>query len=388
MSLHSRYINPLDPIRVQIKFLRADLLYVSRKKMVCPYDAKITLAGLPIYKSPSVAVGPTMLDMMQRVVKKNGAVEWQLRDIDSLWPTDAEHAFERDKSKVSEDDEKVREVDHPFRRSLVSGGTVISSDGDFVRVQKPTTASLSPYAFRLAIGMRGGVAEAYQYIGELATLAWESDLMRAREIYDRIVKNGGSVDEDAEIRQMRPSSSISQLVEAEIMRACCTWLNVDPEIDIKRGRGRPAGKRADSSTIINVYVADDVLHGVMNTDYAGMPAGTDLYSVDVLRLIKTLGQLRTEKRELDADLLEAFLDTAQPDWRDIASEKVNGADAAASMDPYEILDLLPGATNDEIRRAYKRTMQKVHPDTAGISRVFSQLVADAYRKLSEERGMT
>lgn len=389
MSLHSRYINPLDSLRVQVKFLRADLLYVSHKKMPCPHDANIVVAGLPIYKGSGVAVGPTMLDMMQRVVLKNGDALWQLRDIDTLWPTNAEYDIERtrEKKRILDAGEQEKLVDHPFRRSLVSGGTIIKVDSNFVRVQKPSTVSISPYAFRLAIGMRGAVADAYQYIAELATLAWEADLMRAQEIYDRVINNGGSVDEDSEIRQMRPSSSISQMVEAEIMRACCLWLGVDPDTNHKRSRGRPPGKKEQPSTIINAYVKDEVLHAVMNATYADIPAGTDLYSVDVLRLVEMLGKLRTENLEMDADTLEAFLDAAQPDWREIASQKVGGDDATASMDPYEVLGILPTAGVDDIRRAYKKTMQKVHPDTAGISRIFSQLVADAYRKIREERGM-
>ena len=45
-------------------------------------------------------------------------------------------------------------------------------------------------------------------------------------------------------------------------------------------------------------------------------------------------------------------------------------------DPYSVLGLKPGATDDEVKKAYKRLAKKYHPDIAGNS-------AEAQKKMQE-----
>ena len=61
-----------------------------------------------------------------------------------------------------------------------------------------------------------------------------------------------------------------------------------------------------------------------------------------------------------------------PGWRenvegDGAARASGAADAGPMTDKeaYEILGLLPGATEAEIRAAYHRLMMRVHPDQGG-----------------------
>ena len=74
-----------------------------------------------------------------------------------------------------------------------------------------------------------------------------------------------------------------------------------------------------------------------------------------------------------AQLLEAYLDRAHPDWR----ERL-GPDAGASSSPpatasgqmtrteaYRILGLEPGADAEEVRHAHRELMLKLHPDLGG-----------------------
>jgi hypothetical protein len=73
-----------------------------------------------------------------------------------------------------------------------------------------------------------------------------------------------------------------------------------------------------------------------------------------------------------AALLEAYLDRRIPGWRENVEPDANprsggAADAGPMTDQqaYEILGLLPGATEAEIRAAHRRLMKAVHPDQGG-----------------------
>lgn len=57
------------------------------------------------------------------------------------------------------------------------------------------------------------------------------------------------------------------------------------------------------------------------------------------------------------------------------------------MDPYKVLGIKPGASQEEIKQAYRRQAIKLHPDKGGSSEAFAQL-HDSYeylRKVNEGR---
>src|SRR5690606_4307897 len=79
-------------------------------------------------------------------------------------------------------------------------------------------------------------------------------------------------------------------------------------------------------------------------------------------------------------LFESWLDANRPGWRDWFAEQFGmdtdgAADAGQSRsaasgvttveDAYEILGLSPGATAEDIRKAHRTLMKKVHPDHGG-----------------------
>jgi hypothetical protein len=73
-----------------------------------------------------------------------------------------------------------------------------------------------------------------------------------------------------------------------------------------------------------------------------------------------------------AALLEAYLDRRLPGWRvDVESDADAGprgpanAGAMTDKEAYEVLGLLPGATQAEIRAAHRRLMKLMHPDQGG-----------------------
>ncbi len=102
---------------------------------------------------------------------------------------------------------------------------------------------------------------------------------------------------------------------------------------------------------------------------AGRHQGAALDDLDVPTLIALL-------REIDEDslpLLAAYLDRRQPRWReeapdDTASANGNRASRGAKMtaeEAYQILGIQPGATAQEIARAHRSLMKKLHPDQGG-----------------------
>lgn len=114
--------------------------------------------------------------------------------------------------------------------------------------------------------------------------------------------------------------------------------------------------------------------GEMNgTVLAGAFAGRALNDLDQ----NALRQLCAECRHSDPDglkLLEAYLDRRFAGWRehaqadgDAGAHRRAQAGAMTEEEAYQILGLQPGAGPDEIRRAHRTLMMKLHPDQGGTT---------------------
>ena len=107
------------------------------------------------------------------------------------------------------------------------------------------------------------------------------------------------------------------------------------------------------------------MHGIIT---AGRLKGTALDTLELSALIELLGEFDAESR----DLLAAYLDRRHPRWRENAQ---NGAAAGGGgparsgkmteEEAYQILGLQPGASADDIGRAHRGLMKKLHPDQGG-----------------------
>ena len=88
-----------------------------------------------------------------------------------------------------------------------------------------------------------------------------------------------------------------------------------------------------------------------------------------------LGELLAMAPAFDAEsvaLLESYLDRRFPAWRqDAQGNTARGESRATSSgkmtneEAYQILGLQPGASRDEIGRAHRALMKKLHPDQGG-----------------------
>ncbi|MEQ8823712.1 MAG: DnaJ domain-containing protein [Filomicrobium sp.] len=78
-----------------------------------------------------------------------------------------------------------------------------------------------------------------------------------------------------------------------------------------------------------------------------------------------------------AQLIEAYLDRIHPTWRDDMArgeQEMSGPDGRMTKEEaYEILGLQEGASDDEIRRAHKQLMLKMHPDRGGSTYLASKI---------------
>ena len=102
---------------------------------------------------------------------------------------------------------------------------------------------------------------------------------------------------------------------------------------------------------------------------AGRYEGVSLDTLDMPTLVALLGDIDDDSRQL----LMAYLDRREPRWREHAKYDATageGSRAAPSgkmteEEAYQVLGLQPGASTEEIGRAHRSLMKKLHPDQGG-----------------------
>lgn len=111
--------------------------------------------------------------------------------------------------------------------------------------------------------------------------------------------------------------------------------------------------------------------GEMNgTVREGRYAGQALSELALGQLLELLGECEREDEE-SARLLRAYLDRVHgEEWEQAgASHRGSGESGFSStmtrQEAYEILGLEAGASEEEVREAHRRLMQKLHPDRGG-----------------------
>jgi len=101
---------------------------------------------------------------------------------------------------------------------------------------------------------------------------------------------------------------------------------------------------------------------------AGPLAGHSLHEFDLPQLTAMIAGFDAES----VALLESYLDRRFPAWRQNAHGNTAGGQRRATPsgkmtneEAYQILGLQPGAGRDEIARAHRTLMKKLHPDQGG-----------------------
>jgi DnaJ-domain-containing protein 1 len=104
---------------------------------------------------------------------------------------------------------------------------------------------------------------------------------------------------------------------------------------------------------------------------AGSYQGAMLDALDRAALMKLLGEIDDDSR----DLLAAYLDRREPGWREHAQyhagtgggTRPTSAGKMTEEEAYQILGLQRGASTEEIRRAHRSLIKKLHPDQGGTT---------------------
>ena len=107
---------------------------------------------------------------------------------------------------------------------------------------------------------------------------------------------------------------------------------------------------------------------------AGRFAGRELSKLSDREAMELLAELHREGAQ-EAPVMEAYLDWRLPGWRDqqepvgaragSGKRSANGAQRMSAEEAYAVLGIGPNASEEEIRRAHRRLMMKMHPDQGG-----------------------
>ena len=154
------------------------------------------------------------------------------------------------------------------------------------------------------------------------------------------------------------------------------WMSIWPATFGGRTQKSPGQVSRVRTDFIEMELDHDTgaMHGRI---LAGAHQGESLDALDVATLTGLTGAMDADSR----DLLAAYLDRRAPEWREHAQ-----TDAAAGRRPrsargskmteeeaYQILGVQPGASAQDISRAHRSLMKKLHPDQGGSTYLAAQI---------------
>ena len=139
----------------------------------------------------------------------------------------------------------------------------------------------------------------------------------------------------------------------------------------KAAMGPSPGKSSGISTRFLQMTLDHDSGAMSGEVLEGPFAGRSLDGLSFDEHIE-LWRICRQADEQSCAVLEAYLDRLHGEaWREAAEAEPGGGAAGANGsamsrdEAYEILGLAEGASDDEIREAHRRLLQKIHPDHGG-----------------------
>jgi len=136
--------------------------------------------------------------------------------------------------------------------------------------------------------------------------------------------------------------------------------------------GRPQRSAGRTSRVVTDHLEMELDHdsGAMRGRVLkGRFAGREIQSMAPAEMALLWQECRFADPQ-SAQLIEAYLDRAHPAWREDMARDTAAPDPNGIMsreEAFEVLGLEPGASEEEIRRAHRDLMLKLHPDRGGSS---------------------
>jgi len=134
------------------------------------------------------------------------------------------------------------------------------------------------------------------------------------------------------------------------------------------GGGRSSGQASQVRSALLDMRLDHDSGELSGTIIAGEYAGRSLGEFDLAQLLAMMPAFDAES----VALLESYLDRRFPAWRENPQGNGAGGQRRAASggkmsaeEAYQILGLQPGASRDDIARAHRALMKKLHPDQGG-----------------------
>jgi hypothetical protein len=134
-----------------------------------------------------------------------------------------------------------------------------------------------------------------------------------------------------------------------------------------------------TSRVRSAFIEMELDHdtGAMRgTILAGKYEGRALDAIEVSVLLSLLPEIDPESRAL----LAAYLDRREPAWRDnvpgaaaAGGGATRGSGKMTEEEAYQILGVQPGASAEDIGRAHRSLMKKLHPDQGGSTYLAAQI---------------
>lgn len=146
-----------------------------------------------------------------------------------------------------------------------------------------------------------------------------------------------------------------------------SWVVTDGPFGAKR---KSPGQKSGVRTAAMEMVLDHDSGRMEGRCLRGRFAGRELSALIESELLQLLDELRADDPQ-GAVLIEAYLDRRLQGWRERKAEnrqKAKSSPRGATMtanEAYDVLDLKPGAKEEQIRAAHRRLMMKFHPDQGG-----------------------
>ena len=137
------------------------------------------------------------------------------------------------------------------------------------------------------------------------------------------------------------------------------------------GMSGPAQKSpGQTSRIVTDHLEVELDHDtgrIQGRVLKGFFAGRDLESLAPVEMAHLWQDCRFADPQ-SAQILETYLDHAHPSWREDMARSDSERTAGGTMTREQALDILglgTGASEDDIRRAHRELMMKLHPDRGG-----------------------